>query len=291
MSNSYIEIDESGYPVMKYDKRYTKFDDKGIPFVNYGIINSGNVGEQRNPVFIALKTIEEYKKYQRTKNEKARSILIDNARWLVTNSVIHDQHAILEYQYSWPVYNMKKPWRSAMAQGLALQALVKAHMLTCDPKYLEHAKKILNSFYVEVKDRGVTYKDNYGWWYEEYAHENGITSRVPNGMMYAVLGIYDYYQYTADPNEIFLFEKGINALKHDISRYDFNGYSYYDILGKSAGEKYHTVHVAFSKLLYDITNEQIFQSYYGKWRKYRAIEKPVLRLLAAFLILSIKRLF
>jgi uncharacterized protein YyaL (SSP411 family) len=45
-----------------------------------------------------------------------------------------------------------------MAQGRALQALIKAHEVTGQNKYLDSAKMLLNSFFVELKDGGVTYK-------------------------------------------------------------------------------------------------------------------------------------
>lgn len=129
------------------------------------------------------------------------------------------------------------------------------------------AKKLLNSFFVEVKDGGVTYKTSQnGWWYEEYADNGGKDSRVLNGMMFAVLGIHEYYEYTNDSDAKYLFDQGILSLKMSISKYDNNGHSYYDIL-KNPPEKYHKVHKQLD-MLYNITNEEIFKEYRDKWASY-----------------------
>jgi heparosan-N-sulfate-glucuronate 5-epimerase len=57
-----------------------------------------------------------------------------------------------------------------MAHGLAIRAFIFAYQLIEDEKYLNAAKSLLNSFFVEVVDGGVTHKDSdSSWWYEEYA--------------------------------------------------------------------------------------------------------------------------
>lgn len=111
-----------------------------------------------------------------------------------------------------------------------------------------------------------------GWWYEEYAADNAgsRTSRVLNGMMFAVLAIYDYYVYTGDPAAKYLFDKGVVALRNDLPFYDDNGYSYYDILQTPASEKYHEIHIESLQRLYDITGENVFNEYYHEWSTHRS---------------------
>ena len=43
-----------------------------------------------------------------------------------------------------------------------------------------------------------------------------MISRVLNGMLFIVLGIYDYFEYTNDPDAKLLFNKGVNNIKRDI---------------------------------------------------------------------------
>jgi len=253
--------------IFQNNSEYIIFDQDGIPIVNYGFHGLEYVGSQRNPITTSQKLFDYYSDYKETGNPISKQFVINNANWLVSNSKIQGNYSILFTNFTWFTNDMPNPWRSGMAQGQGLQALVKAHKLTNNSTYLVTAESLLNSFFVEVKNGGVTYKStNAGWWYEEYAHEKGKESRVLNGMMFAVLGIYEYYQYTNDTKAKFLFDKGIEALKHDLSKYDKEGYSYYNVLGKTAPKNYHSVHVNLTKELFDITNEPIFNKYYLKWR-------------------------
>jgi hypothetical protein len=59
-------------------------------------------------------------------------------------------------------------------------------------------------------------------------------------MMAILRDLNRYYEYTHEPLAKFLFDKGILSLKENIHLYDINrepyqGYSFYDVLGKPAG--------------------------------------------------------
>ena len=86
-------------------------------------------------------------------------------------------------------------------------------------------------------------------------------------MLFTVLGIYDYYKYTNDADAKLLFDKGINSIKKEISKYNDNGYSYYDLLGNPSN-KYHQIHVDLTKKLYYITGEPILIQYSDLWKNH-----------------------
>jgi len=265
--SSYIKI-KSPYNKHKEHKRFI-FDENGIPSIEYGKINDIKIGIQRNPVTISQQTMTYYKQLQKKSTNQIKEKLLNCANWLVTNSVSVKNYSLLYYNFPWPAYNLEKPWVSAMAQGQAIQALINAHKILEDEKYLETAKLLLNSFHVETTDGGITYKDNSDrWWYEEYASKKGKKSRVLNGMIFALFGIYDYYCYQKDPDAEFLFQQGIRALKNDLPRYDYGkGYSYYDLLQNPA-RKYHKIHVEQLSQLYKITGEEIFKTYFERWKNF-----------------------
>ena len=255
------------------DKPPTRITDiSGVPIVNYSYVFGEYVGLQRNPVTISQCALDSHLDYKQTGDETQREILINNSNWLANNAVSRGNYSVLEYNFPWPEYNLTAPWLSAMAQGQAIQALVKAHEVTNNNTYLETAKKLLNSFFVEVEDGGVTYKSpNSGWWYEEYAGIGGKEPRVLNGMMWTLIGIYSYYNYTNDPTAKFLFDQGILSLKNNLNRYEDKkySYSYYDILKTQAPLYYHRAHLDLLDALYKITNENVFVDYYQKWLDYK----------------------
>lgn len=242
-------------------------DELGIPIVDYGYAEGKYIGIQRSPTATANYAMKYYKEYNNSNDEKAKQFLINNANWLIENMVLKENYAIYYWDFPWPTYDLPSNWRSALSQGFAITALLNAYEVTNDRKYLKASKLLINSFFVEVKDGGVTYKtQNFGWWYEEYSHQEGLKSRVLNGMMFTLLGINDYYNFTKDPEAKYLFNQGIIALKNELPKYDFGNYSYYDVLGNPA-RVYHDVHIRLLDELYEITNEEIFSEYSEKWKK------------------------
>jgi hypothetical protein len=88
-------------------------------------------------------------------------------------------------------------------------------------------------------------------------------------MIFAVLGIYDYYNYTHDKDAKYLFDQGVLALSKNLPHYDNNGNSYYDILRHNAGPHYQKVHIALLSRMYDITHAEVFKLYHDKWQSFQ----------------------
>jgi hypothetical protein len=265
--SSYNKI-KSPYNRYKVRNRIV-FDEKGIPSVNYGKVNNLKIDIQKNPVIISQQVIAYSDQFKKNKDNVIKEKLLNCANWLVENSVNIENYSLLYYNFPFPIYNLKESWVSAMAQGQAIQALNIANKIESNEKYQEKAKLFLNSFFIEVKNGGVTYKDSEErWWYDEYPSTEGKISRVLNGMNFALFGIYDFYTNYKDKDAQFLFQQGVNALKKELFKYDCgNGYSYYDILHRPA-EKYHKIHIEQMKQLFTITGDQIFKKYYDKWKNF-----------------------
>lgn len=263
-------------------------DKSRVPIVNYG----DNIGLQRNPLTIAHFALSYYNDYIKYGNGTSREAFLNNANWLLNNStphgnriileyrltyppysllnttIPHGNYSILEYKFPYPPYGLDAPWRSALAQSDALQVLIRADEIVGNGKYHELAKMVLNSFFVEVKDGGVTYKTpNSGWWYEEYAGNRSTGTGILSGMMYTLLGIHDYYSLTKDPDAKYLFDQGVLALSKNLSRYDYkNGTSPYDdLLGHVASPHFLKANVDMLRQLYDLTKQDVFKLYHDKW--------------------------
>ncbi len=263
-------IKEVYWPLIEKGDPQCIVDDSGVPLVDYGYINGVYVGVQRNPVTVEREALQYYENYEEG-SEEDRQLFLNCADWLVNNSVEYKGCAVFEYEFPWSYGNMTPPWRSGMAQGIALQVLIRAHDLTRDEKYADSAEEVLALFFVDVEDGGVTIKtESDGWWYEEYADEGCVPTRVLNGMLFAVVGIYEYYEYTGDEDAQYLFDQGIKALKTGLPQYDRNRYSSYDILGNPS-RSYHKIHVELLERLYDITGEEIFKQYHDRWESYEKL--------------------
>ena len=250
------------------------FDKNGVPHYNYSYTGHNSIGLQGSPHAVSQHALKLYNEFTETANESAKTLFFNNVDWLVNTEMLkhNGSFSVYEYSFPWKIGNntVEAPWRNAMVGGEALSPLVKAFQLSGNKTYLDTAKKILNSFYIDVKDGGVTYKTpNSGWWYEEYASNNSTKEyRVLNGMIHALLGINEYFKMTSDSSAKFLFDQGILALKNDLPKYDNNGTSYYDRLGWPANSFYESLHAIQLKQLYDMTHEPIFKTFYDRWNKY-----------------------
>lgn len=256
------------YPSTGNSIAYKAINESGIPIVDYGYSHGIFIGKQMNPVAISQQALYYESEYQKG-NESCKQLFLNNANYLVENSIQYENYTLWQYNYPWPAYNLTSPWVSAMAQGQGLQVLIRAYNMTDDKKYLDATHLTLNSFYVEVKDGGVTYKDENGWWYEEYVTGTDVQPRVLNGMIFSLFGIYEYYEFTGDKDAKYLFDQGITSLKNNLYRYDAGDWTYYDAIGHSkVGVGYSKIHVNQMLQLYKLTKDPFFKEYYEKFNKY-----------------------
>jgi heparosan-N-sulfate-glucuronate 5-epimerase len=256
---------------LKKDGPVIKYDSIGIPIVDYGEVAGIYIGPQRNPITVSTTAIDTYSKFRQSGNQTFKDQIIHNVDWLVSHSKSRNGFSVLEYEFPWPSYNLRPPWVSGMAQGLALRALIIGHQLIDNDTYLDTAKMLLNSFFVDMQDGGVTHKDtNNEWWYEEYAKSNGTSPRVLNGMMYTLLGIHEYYKYSNDTSAKYLFDKGIASLVTNLQKYDDPKYSYsfYDAFHTSNPLSYHKVHIDLLEKLWKITEIGPLKFYHDRWENY-----------------------
>ncbi len=185
-----------------------------------------------------------------------------------------ESYLVLPYNFPWHIYDLDPPWYSAMAQGKALPLLYYAYQLTGSEKYRDTADGILNSFFVDVSQGGITYKtNNSGWWYELYAGIHSKQPKVLNGMLLTLIALDEYYKAANDSKAKFLFDQGIMSLEENLPMFDAgNGFSYYDIHKRQNKLEYHIIHINLLNQLYNITEIDAFKFYANKWSKYNKSE-------------------
>jgi len=126
---------------------------------------------------------------------------------------------------------------------------------------------LLRGFYVPIDSGGFTYKEPGGWWYEELADTNKISPYILDGHIFAMLGVYEYGKQTKSDSAIFVFEKGVQALKERLPLYSAGGgWSYYDKYHKRSDKKYHRILTGQMGELWRLTNDPFFKKMYDEWR-------------------------
>lgn len=250
-------------------------DRTGVPVVAYGYQNGIYIGSQRNPLTTSLFAQGYYDHYHRNGSAIYKQLFLNNTNWLVNHTVNHGNYSVFEYNFPWPQYNLLPHWHSALAQAKGIEALIAANHLTGNKKYLDTAKQLLNSFYVNVDKGGVTHKMGpMGWWYESFAGPGGKQPRFLTDMISTVLGIHNYYtNYTNSKEAKYLFDQGVLALRTSLPLYNTSGhnYSYSDIFRHINSPANHELNIVLLNQLYDITKDQSFKRYHDLW--YNSIPK------------------
>jgi len=156
---------------------------------------------------------------------------------------------------------MVAPWYSGMAQGQALSAFLKYYSASEDNLYLQSAEKIFNSYFKLMQNGSPWISgidgENY-LWFEEYP-DSGQPNKTLNGMIFAIYGLYDYYQETLDQQCLDLLKISITTIQKYIEYFRVEGeQSYYCLTHQVQNPTYHRIHKRQLGYLYAITGEQYF---------------------------------
>ncbi len=175
--------------------------------------------------------------------------------------------------YVWPnmpnkQYELDNGWISGMYQGQAISLYLRAYQHSNYDDYLSTSTKIFAFFKYDYSEGGVKRIDEKGFvWFEEYPTNK--PSYVLNGFIYTVFGILDFYRVTKNEEAKILYESCINTLLGNIKKYDVWYWSIYDQLKKQLVSYYYqkNVHIPLMKILFGLTNNNIFNHYANKWER------------------------
>lgn len=240
----------------------TALDDQGIPMFRDKKTNK----LYQHPVRLAHHTINNLTSYQMTKDPR----YLENARKytqrLADIAVIKEEAMFFPYEFdvylhNIPTEHMESPWYSGMAQGQALSAFVRMYQVTKEEKYLVWAHQVFESFkHLKRKNHKewVVMVDQHYYWIEEYPLEE--PTKVLNGYIFAIFGLYDYYQLTKNEEAKLLLQASLTTIYDHIALYrQKNDISLYGLKHDHQSMYYHTVHINQLQSLYRITGDPYFQ--------------------------------
>ncbi len=284
--NNQADYNHLGQYYMKFYKKaeYQGFyDAKGIPQLNY----QGDIGIQYNPIAIAQWSLGNYNLWKKNSTNDNYKRFIKGAEWLNNNLELNKYKVnVWHHHFNW-VYkeNLINPWYSGLAQGQGLSVLCRAYHATNDDKYLNSLEKVYQSFLIDVKNGGVTFKDsNNDIWIEEYIMKYNPT-HILNGFIWGLWGIYDYWLLTKNKDAEELFKNYAKTIKKNINKYDIGYWSLYEIahlpIDMRASTFYHKLHIVQLRVLFKMTNYTIFENTADKWSKY--LDKKLNVLKATFM--------
>ncbi len=242
-------------------------DEKGIPYVQYVAYNEIEAGEKYNATIIANYAIDYYHLIVEKKDTTVKHQFINCINWLIENMSYKDNYALFEFRWKQPFYDsVGVPWTSGMTSGRAIEAYTCAYKLSNDQQYLRYSNDLLRGFYQPIQLGSFTYKEQTGWWYEEYADSNIHTPRILDGHIYALIGVHKFWLTTKNDSAAYVVNQGISSLKNHLPSYDIgDGWSYYDAYHKKSDKKYHMLLTGLMNELWEMTKDPMFKEYYSKW--------------------------
>jgi hypothetical protein len=242
-------------------------DENGVVMVDYG----GEIGRQYNPVTIAQRAIGCYHSVLRYGNANERRRFFDQINWLKHNAIqIGDNGAAYEYNFPWN-YGLKPGWRSGLAQGQAVSALIRYYYETGDDSVLPLINQLKKYMLLPTVQGGVVDSSpEGGMWIEEFP--SNPPSFVLNGFISATFGLYEFTKlFPQDEVAKDELRRAIDSIKNSLPHYDTGGWMYLDRGGlpyPRANNGYATAYVRQTRTLWEITGEPVFLQTSLRWQSF-----------------------
>lgn len=254
----------------------TLLDNEGIPI---NIVSSGET-------VYSLVTIMQYALgcfdlYILEKNENYKTQFLNLAEYILSHQ---------EENGKWDARSSigsAKGNSSCMAQGQGCSILLRAYQMTADYRYWQAAQKAISFMILPSEQGGTALYQEDELSFEKYPPQEGITSSVLNGWIFALFGLYDYILYTDSAEHRELMERSSRTLERKLPLYDRGFWSDYDLTGTISSPAYHSVHISLLSVLAELVDSQTMRNYARRFKNY---EKSPLNYLRAVAIKFVQKL-
>jgi hypothetical protein len=248
-----------------------RFDAEGIPVIPTYV----DVATRRLhyfPIAIGQYALAIFHTWLRSAREDDRRRFLRLADWFVEHQAFDGcWHAQVEM----PLYRLRAPWPSAMAQGRGLSVLTRAWQCTSDERYIGCARRALAAFSVPVEWGGITDAFDGRITYEEYPAQPA--PHVLNGMIFALFGVWDFVRVRPDDARAAdIFERGVATIEALLPLYDTGWWSLYDLYHlevptprNPCTNHYHDIHIKQLQIMHAITARESFGAFARRWAAYQ----------------------
>jgi hypothetical protein len=243
-----------------------RMDQSGIPMTWYR-----QTGLAYWPAYIAWYGLVNLGHYLRQNDCRYLNIFLKQVAWLEHNAVVRSDGAVvwpMKFDYIVGSTYLKAPWVSSHAQGLVISALIRAWRVTKRPQLLQLLNRSARVFQLDEDSCGIRATLNGYPFYTEVP--GGPAPGILDGCMTGLLGLYDLYVETADPEVKQLFEDGIAGLRQNIWLWDYrNKWSWYMNMAYLSPPAYHRLHCVLLQTLARITGNDLLAGFATRWEPER----------------------
>jgi hypothetical protein len=258
-----------------------ELDSRGIP-----LQRSRTLGPTHNPAYVAWYALVSLGLALRGKDLGGQDRFLAQAEWLASHGVRRDDDAVVwPYAFDWQEGHcvLRAPWISAMAQGLAMSVLVRGYRVTRREGFLDLCRAASQVFAKDIRDGGIRTLEQGRALYEEYP--GYPLPRVLDGFLFGLLGLYDLFVETEDPQVMQLFAHGIQGLKHALPRWNYRGkWSWYGSHGYLCPPHYHALNRSLLQALGRLSREPVLTRCADTWDPARLSLADKLEVFAVFVL-------
>jgi len=168
---------------------------------------------------------------------------------------------------------LEADWSCALGQAFLLGACVKLYRTTSDAKFLDYARRTYASLrrirsFEGQQEPWVTYIDDEGFlWFEEYPSDTDPQTRILNGHIYAIMGLYTYYLLEPSADVRNLMQTGLATVQRYFNDFRRPGrVNRYSLLPESGQDYMPSRSVLQQKWLFDVTGNQVFNRQYKTFK-------------------------
>lgn len=254
--------------IEKFSDLFT--DDNGIPLTEL----EGQIGYY--PINISQIAQHYFASWYITDNPETLRKFLVLAEWLADScSYIEEKVCLWLTSLDVSAYRLPNPWASAMAQGQAISSLISAYWVTRDSRFLDVARAAISGFQVEIERGGFRSKWR-GWdYFEEYGSIDA-PSRVLNGFLFSLAGLWEAARYLGDTQATTWFQTGVDSLRANVHLYDLGFTSLYDYselkqVASAIGDPpdlYHELHIVQLLWLSQVTGDPFFRNWASRFLEY-----------------------
>ena len=229
---------------------------------------SRTFGTAYNPAYVAWYGLMSLERWQRGLDPAAEAAFCRQADWLVRHAVRRDDGAVVwPYPFDWREgrCRLTAPWICAMAQGLAISVLIRAHRReAADGRLLGLCRAATRVFEKSVEDGGVRTLERGHALYEEYP--GYPLPRVLDGFLFSLLGLWDLAAETGEPRVEQLFADGLAGLVRSLDVWDYRRmWSWYGSHGYLCPPHYNRLNAALLRALSLLSGEPILRERADRW--------------------------
>jgi hypothetical protein len=247
------------------------------------------VGPSRwyHPILISQFALHRFCVWHSTRDAKALNDFLAQAAWLRDHQSADGVPGLYRFEFPWVKYGASVGWCSAMAQGEAISALLRADRLAPGQGFGEAAVRASLPFYADIGRGGVAWRDDRDCFFEEIANEHA--PHVLNGCIFALWGLWELWKVTGDANAARLTDACVKTLREWLPQFDTGWWTLYSLMRSAARSphvatlKYHQFHIAQMRVLAAMFRDETFAQAASRWGSYAESPASRARVLAAAL--------